>query len=236
MLQSLADSLMVLLLHVEQVDRVLARSCRLAPGTNEHEQEDDARKSGIGHENRLLFLAVAFVIPPLPIFPRCVHTGVAGCGPPCPVHFAELALHVTLTAPASSIYIVETAFCGIAEDIVRGNDEAVALELRQVRDTIVLGMVLSIGVVELDKLVESEFVVDGALGYVKDIVRGGLFVQWPRKRRRVACISPSIWPTSRIVFRGRVEPAVWTGQSFPLCCYRRDRAYWQVSPLNECAP
>lgn len=121
-------------------------------------------------------------MPLLPVFPGGIHAGIAGRLPPFAVGGAISVPdvpRVNLSLPARAESIVQIAFRGVAEDVVGGDNEAVALGLGQVGDPVMERVVMPVGVVKLDELVEARLVVGFRLGLVKDLVGRGVRRRWP---------------------------------------------------------
>ena len=126
------------------------------------------------------------VIPPFPVLPgRVLEGGVVGVetGPSClsprltPVvsRWVHSVFHPAV--PAGSSTIVGFSFVGIREDVVGGDDEAVALHFHSTREGmdvgVVVGVPAAVGVVQFYEGVEAVFAVGGAGGEVEDLVGGG---------------------------------------------------------------
>lgn len=66
--------------------------------------------------------------------------------------------------------IVLSTSLGVAEEVICADDKAVAVELGEVGDAIVGGMVMSIGVVDHHELVVTQLVVWRVFGHIEDLV------------------------------------------------------------------
>lgn len=79
----------------------------------------------------------------------------------------------TAAGPADAVGVVEAALGGVAEEVIRSDDEAVAFYASRGGDVVEFGCVgVLVGVVELDELVEAGFGVGGVFVHGEDLVGG----------------------------------------------------------------
>jgi hypothetical protein len=71
---------------------------------------------------------------------------------------------VGLVAPPNSVGVVHAPLLFIANNLVGRDDEAVPVELSQVGDAIVRGLLVAVGMGELGELEEPRLAVRGVLG------------------------------------------------------------------------
>lgn len=83
------------------------------------------------------------------------------------------SMWVGVISPANSVEVVESTLLRIAEDVIGRNDEAISLELRHMGDAIVGRVMVEIGMIEFDQLVEPCFGVYIVFGKSEDLIRSG---------------------------------------------------------------
>ena len=174
LVQRLDDGGVLPLSHVEQVDRASIRPAYVCPASDDGKHADKEGKGRIGHVERFLSRPVAapLAVPAVPVLPRGVHARASRPVPPVPVRRATGAPKVRLHSPSNAVEIVLSSLVGIRENIVRGDDKSVALELGWVWNSVVDCMRVAVGMIDLDKLVESSLVVGGSFRLAKDLIRG----------------------------------------------------------------
>ena len=131
----LADVDILLLLHLNKIHAMFPRPRGLAPAADEHKHADGHDEQPVAHVARLgpaggavAAAAVVLPVPALPVLPGGVVGGGAGLGAPGPVGLAVGRVgHLGGAAPARAVQVVGAPLGRVREDVVGGDDEAVAL-------------------------------------------------------------------------------------------------------------
>ena len=150
---------------------------------NCHEGEQERHECEVAHLDRAflaLMLRVILPVPPLPVLPRRIRARIAG--PPLPVVLPVVCMArrgrrarcVVVACPSGAPGIVGFPLLGVGEDVVRGDEHAVALETHGEREGVGAGAwVAAVGVVEFDEGVVAGLLVRIALLAVQDLIGGG---------------------------------------------------------------
>lgn len=100
---------------------------RLRQRTYHAHHDNDCGEHAVRHVDRLAVTTLAGGVPALPVLPRCIVGGAAGLVAPGAVDVPERR-GAMVASPAEAVNIVESSFFRVAEQIVGGDEEAVALE------------------------------------------------------------------------------------------------------------
>lgn len=174
----------------------------LDKGADHAQGDDERRKHAVGHVGGLLGgAAVAALVPALPVLPGSVAGRVVCAVAPGMVVVAHGVVDGGGPAggPADAVGVVEAALDGVAEQVVGGDDEAVAVDAGGVGDVGEGGaVVVLVRVVELDELVEAPLAVGLAALDLKDLVGGGLGRRGPVRhffvcRREAPSVRECAW-------------------------------------------
>lgn len=184
--------------------KVLARALRppaLRHRANRAHDGNDEREDGVGHVQNPLPLGRApgpRGVPPLPVLPRGVHGRAAGLVAPGAVRGAQLGVGRGVAAggrPAQAVRVVEVALMRTGEDIVGGDDEAVAFEADGRGHGVFRGSggdvvdAVDVGVVELHELVEAFLRIGFLTRDGEDVVGCCLRGRWPGRRSLVVILA-----------------------------------------------
>ncbi len=146
------------------------------------ECEEQRHEREVAHLNcALLVLRVlaVVVVPPLPIFPGCVLSGVGGPALPVevPVVWIILGGCAVMPCPSGAPRIVGFALVRVGEDVVCCDEHAVPLQAGLEGDVEHGGSrMAAVWVVEFDEGVVAGFLVGVAFFAVQDLVWGGCCV------------------------------------------------------------
>ncbi|KAI9147741.1 LOW QUALITY PROTEIN: Ubiquitin carboxyl-terminal hydrolase 2 [Paramyrothecium foliicola] len=161
--------LAVELLYVLRADVVGAG--HLGEGAYHAERDHQGREDAVGHVEGLGALAVAALVPALPVLPGGVAGGAVLAVPPEVVLVADRLVdgRGARAGPADALGVVQAALGRVAEQVVGGDDEPVTLQPDGLREVVEGGGVfVLVRVVELDELVEALLGIGSALAYAKD--------------------------------------------------------------------
>ena len=119
------DSSMLLLHQLRVVLRNLLSPVRLPNNSNANRKSQQCRETPVRHVHRLLLLAVARIVVPLPVLPRRIpRRGVLSRSP----FTVRRPRHGLGLVPAQAAHVVGMALGRVGEDVVGEDDESVALD------------------------------------------------------------------------------------------------------------